>query len=115
MSAAQVIQVLDQTIDWYRTLGLQQQTANEPSDLLILYDNRQTANRVMALAFEMARADADLLGKEPTTTQDGGSDAGVSSQALSQLQRILDAQGRSVRRTCAIRSICSMRRKSMNA
>src|ERR1700736_4300780 len=65
MSAAQVIQVLDQTVDWYRTLGLQQRTANEPSDLLILYDNRQTANKVMALAFDVARADADLLGKGP--------------------------------------------------
>jgi small-conductance mechanosensitive channel len=93
MSAAQVIQVLDQTVDWYRTLGLQQQTANEPSDLLILYDNRQTANKVMALAFDVARADADLLGKEPLATQDSGGDVGVSSQALSQLQKKLDAQG----------------------
>jgi small-conductance mechanosensitive channel len=50
----------------------------------------------MALAFDMARADADLLGKGPPAAQDGGGDAGVSSQALSQLQKKLDAQGRSV-------------------
>lgn len=109
MSAPQVIQVLDQTVDWYRTLGLQQQTANEPSDLLILYDNRQTANKVMALAFDMARADADLLGKEPPATQDGGGDAGVSSQALSQLQKKLDAQARSVQ------SELDAQRREMNA
>ncbi|HWJ34515.1 MAG TPA: mechanosensitive ion channel domain-containing protein [Steroidobacteraceae bacterium] len=96
MSAAQVIQVLDQTVDWYRTLGIQQQAANEPSDLLILYDNRQTANKLMALAFDIARADADLLSKEPPTTQDTGGDSGVSSQALLQLQKKLDTQGRSV-------------------
>src|SRR6202035_4372159 len=39
MTGQQVIQVLDQTIDWYRTLGVQQQVATLPSDLLILYDN----------------------------------------------------------------------------
>src|ERR1700679_1328757 len=58
MSGAQVIQVLDQTVDWYRTLGIQQQAANEPSDLLILYDNRQTATQVLGLAFDVARANA---------------------------------------------------------
>jgi len=98
MSAAQVIQVLDQTVEWYRTLGLQQQTATQPSDLLILYDNRQTANEVMALAFDIARADADLLGKEPRAMQAGGGDADavVSSQVLSQVRKKLDAQGASV-------------------
>ena len=54
MTGPQVIQVLDQTIDWYRTLGIQQQASTEPSDLLILYDNRLTANKVIGLAFEIA-------------------------------------------------------------
>jgi len=64
MSGDQVIQVLDQTIDWYRTLGLQQQAAKEPSDLLILYENRQIANQVVGFAFDAARATADLLAKQ---------------------------------------------------
>src|SRR5882762_5789753 len=34
MTGPQVIQVLDQTIDWYRTLGIQLQVSTEPSDLL---------------------------------------------------------------------------------
>ncbi|MEA3173739.1 MAG: hypothetical protein QOF42_1150, partial [Gammaproteobacteria bacterium] len=72
MTAPRVIQVLDQTIDWYRTLGIQQQAANEPSGLLILYDNRQAANRVMALALEIARANAELLAKQPNTPSPGG-------------------------------------------
>src|ERR1700677_3776296 len=70
MAAAQVIQVLDQAVDWYRTLGTQQQAANEPSDLLFLYDNRQTAAKVMGLAFDIARADADMLAKAPAATPD---------------------------------------------
>jgi small-conductance mechanosensitive channel len=93
MTSQQVIQLLDQTIDWYRTLGVQQQTANEPSDLLILYDNRQTASRVLALAFEIARADADMLAKQPVT--DSGADTDASAQSLIQLQEKFAAQAKS--------------------
>jgi small-conductance mechanosensitive channel len=95
MTAAQVIEMLDQTVDWYRTLGTQQQIATAPSDMLILYDNRQTANHIIALAFDIARADADMLAKQPVTTQEAG-DAGVSSQTLLQLQKKLDLQGAAV-------------------
>lgn len=91
MTGPQVIQVLDQTIDWYRTLGVQQQTATEPSDLLILYDNRQTANQVIALAFVIARANAEILAKETESKDAGGNP--MSSQSLGQLQSKFTAQG----------------------
>ncbi len=64
LSAEQVVQILDETLDWYRTLGTQQQSATQPSDLLILYANRQTADRVIALAFDIARANAELLSSQ---------------------------------------------------
>jgi hypothetical protein len=91
MTGAQVIQALDQTIDWYRTLGIQQQVSNEPSDLLILYDNRQTANQVIASAFEAARANAEILAKQPGPKDTDG--ASAASQSLSQLQNKFAAQG----------------------
>jgi small-conductance mechanosensitive channel len=91
MTGPQVIELLDQTIDWYRTLGVQQQVANEPSDLLFLYDNRQIANQVIALAFEMARADAELLAKQPQP-KDAGADS-PTSQSLGKLQDKFAAQG----------------------
>jgi small-conductance mechanosensitive channel len=91
MTGTQVIQVLDQTIDWYRTLGIQQQVSNEPSDLLILYDNRQTANQVIRLAFEAARTNAEILAKQTGPKNDGG--ASGSSQYLSELQDKFAAQG----------------------
>lgn len=90
MTGAQVIQLLDQTIDWHRTLGIQQQAANQPSDQLILYDNRQTANRVVALAFEIARANAEILGKQPAPS---AGDGAVSTQTLAQLRAKFEAQG----------------------
>jgi small-conductance mechanosensitive channel len=80
MTAQQVIQVLDQAIDWYRTLGIQQQAASEPSDQLILYDNRQTANQVIGLAFELARANAEILAKQPQPKDSG------AAQSLAELQ-----------------------------
>src|SRR5580700_4823122 len=57
----QVVQILDETVDWYRSLGTQQQNATQPSDLLILFANRQTADKVVSLAFDIARANAELL------------------------------------------------------
>lgn len=92
MSAAQVVELLDQTIGWYRTLGVQQQAANEPSDLLILYDNRQTAARVVALAFEIARTDADMLAMQPAAVNAADAD----TQNLTQLQSKFTQQASAV-------------------
>ena len=91
MTGPQVIELLDQTIDWYRTLGVQQQVANEPSDLLFLYDNRQIASQVIALSFEIARADAELLAKQPPP-KDAAADSSTS-QSLGKLQDKFAAQG----------------------
>jgi small-conductance mechanosensitive channel len=92
MTGIEVIQVLDQTIDWYRTLGIQQQVSNEPSDLLILYDNRQTAHQVIGLAFDVARTNAEILAKQPGLKNGAGASS-ASSQYLSDLQSKFAAQG----------------------
>ena len=94
MTGPQIIEVLDQTIDWYRTLGIQQQVSNEPSDLLILYDNRQTANLVIGSAFEAARANAEILAKQPGPKDTDG--AFASSQSLSELQNKFSVKGTEV-------------------
>jgi small-conductance mechanosensitive channel len=94
MSGSDVIDMLDQTVDWYRTLAAQQQLSTEPSDLLILYENRQIAAQVAALAFDVARAGAALIPNEPSSSA-GGDDA-ASSQSLAQLQAKIDAQAASV-------------------
>jgi Mechanosensitive ion channel len=69
LSGEQVIQILDETVNWYRTLGTQQQNATQPSDLLILFANRQTADKVIGLAFDIARANAELLSSEASPPQ----------------------------------------------
>ena len=94
MTGDQVVQILDETVDWYRTLGAQQQAATQPSDLLILYANRQTADKVMALAFEIARANAELLSSE-AGVQKEAEDA-ASSQSLGRVRKKLDEQRASI-------------------
>jgi hypothetical protein len=94
MSGADVIDMLDQTVDWYRTLATQQQFSTEPSDLLILYENRQIAGQVTALAFEVARVAAKLVPKDTAAPQND--EAGAPSQNLAQLQAKLDAQAAAV-------------------
>ena len=68
LTAEQVLQILDQTVSWYRTLGTQQQSSTQPSDLLIYYANQQTAAQVVNLAFDLARANAELLSSEASAT-----------------------------------------------
>jgi hypothetical protein len=72
LTAEQLLQILDETVDWYRTLGTQRQSATQPSDLLLFYANHQIADKVIGLAFQVARANAELLSSEvsaaPTVT-----------------------------------------------
>jgi small-conductance mechanosensitive channel len=94
LTGEQVVQILDETVDWYRTLGTQQQNATQPSDLLILFANRQTADKVVGLAFEIARANAELLSSEAGSGQ-GAADA-ASPLSLTQRQRQLDVQRQAI-------------------
>lgn len=92
MTGDQVVQILDQTVDWYRSLGTQQQAATQPSDLLILYANRQVADKLMSLAFEIARANAELISSEASLAQEQEEAASPEAQSLAQMKQRLDAQ-----------------------
>jgi len=92
MTGDQVVRILDETVDWYRTLGAQQQAATQPSDLLILYANRQIADKAVALAFELARANAELLSSEADVARKATPGADSSPQALQRMQRQLDGR-----------------------
>jgi len=86
ITAEQLVEILDQTVDWYRTLGLQQQSATQPSDLLLLYANRQTADNVIRLAFQIARANAELLSSDASSAQASGA-AERAPQTLEQREQ----------------------------
>lgn len=91
LSAAQVLQFLDQTIDWYHGIAVQQQIASTPTDYAVLYDNRQAAAQAIRLAFEFARAEAAFVVETASTPQ--GQGAVLSQyQSLGQLQARFDKQ-----------------------
>ena len=94
MTSDQVVQILDESVNWYRMLGVQQQSATQPSDLLILYANRQAADRVIQLAFEVARANTELLSSQAEVQQAAApdADADASPLALQRNQAQLDAR-----------------------
>jgi small-conductance mechanosensitive channel len=94
LTADQLVQILDETVAWYRTLGTQQQSATQPSDLLILYANRQTADKVIGLAFDIARANAELLSSEAEGAQQQSDAASSSSpHALQQMEQSSEQRG----------------------
>jgi small-conductance mechanosensitive channel len=91
LTSGQVLQFLDQTIDWYHGLSVQQQIATTPTDLAILYDNRQAVTQAVRLAFEFARAEAAFIVDTSPASQ--GQGAVLSQyQSLAQLQARFDKQ-----------------------
>ncbi|PYX82098.1 MAG: hypothetical protein DMG70_16455 [Acidobacteria bacterium] len=86
-----VIQFLNQTINWYRQLAVESQIPKEPSDLLMVNDNRQVASQVVRLAFDYARAQADSLARQVSPGQAQNPDT-ARYQSLLQLSAKLDSQ-----------------------
>jgi len=80
----QIVPFLEQTIVWYRQLAGLQQLVSQPSDVLFLTDNRQTADQVVRLSFEFARARAQAL------TSPGSVAANPEASGSSQYQKLLE-------------------------
>ena len=92
LTAEQVIQILDESVEWYRTLTAQQQVAAQPSDLLVVFANRQTANQVVDLAFDIARANAELLSSEADAAPSPAGNDGAGLAAFEQEHTQVDSQ-----------------------
>lgn len=90
-TASLVIQFLNQTINWYRQLPAEQRIATEPDDQIVVYNNRQTADQVVRLSFDFARAQAEILTKQAASKQPQSTRAvPVRYQALHAMQTKLD-------------------------
>ncbi len=99
LTSGEVVQILDKTSEWYRTLGIQQENASQPSDVLFLYANRQIADKVAELAVELARADAELLSSDAHAAQGSADKSAVA--ILNQQRQQLDAQRQLIQREIA--------------
>jgi len=82
----QIIAFLNQSITWYRHLGEEARLVDEPADVLFLYNDRQTAEQALALSFDFAHAEAQLLeARNPSSDQPQDEATSSRYQRLSQL------------------------------
>jgi small-conductance mechanosensitive channel len=88
-----IIQFLSQTIDWHRQWSTELQTATEPSSALLVNDNRRLADQIVQLAFDFARAEAQIISKQPPQTANQNPQS-PQYQSLMQLSAKLDSQVR---------------------
>jgi small-conductance mechanosensitive channel len=95
LEATAVVEFLDATIDWYRSLHLTAQASDEPSDVLLSEENRRTAGNTLTAAFDFARADAAMLAAAPRSAPVGGQ--GTAAAQLVATQQRLDEQLRTLR------------------
>jgi small-conductance mechanosensitive channel len=80
LDATRIVPFLDQTLTWYRQMGVTQQIANDPSEVTIVSDNRQLATQIVRLSFDFARAEADALASSERSTQVQAQNGGTPEQ-----------------------------------
>jgi small-conductance mechanosensitive channel len=90
--SSQIVQFLNQTIDWHRHVTPVQQAATEPDDFILLSDNALMANQIVRLAFDFARAEAQGIGKRGNASANLNRNQSAGSPALLQLEAKLDEQ-----------------------
>src|SRR5208283_4064436 len=89
---SQVVQFLNQTIDWYRQRVAEQQIGTDPDDVLVINDNRQVADQVVRLAFDFARAEAESSAKSTADRSQNQSAGSSQYHALLQLEDKINHQ-----------------------
>ena len=57
----QVIDYLNQSIDWYRHLALEEENTTDATDTLFVNDNRQMAGQIVRQSFDFARGAAQVV------------------------------------------------------
>src|ERR1700734_327322 len=87
----QIIDFLNETINWYQQIAVGQPESPSPNDILFAASNAPLADQVVKLSFDFGHAGAALLGQ---TTAGGISSASVDSryQSLAASASKLDGQ-----------------------
>jgi small-conductance mechanosensitive channel len=86
-----VLHFLDQTVDWYHGLAVQQQIATTPGDVAVVYDNSQAAIQAVRQAFDFARSQAGSVAQDSASSAQQNA-ASSQYRSLRQLQARLDKQ-----------------------
>lgn len=87
-----ILQFLDQTINWYRQIDVERQIAAEPDDVIAVNDDRPLADQIVGCAFDFARAEADFAGQMSGKSNQAQNPEDARYQSLIQLAAKLDQQ-----------------------
>lgn len=89
-----LLQFLNESVSLYHQTVVQQQTASEPQEQFLLYNNRQLATQSVQLAIQFARAQVDAMTAAQSVSAQAAAPAGVSQQysSLRQMLARLDKQ-----------------------
>ena len=87
-----ILQFLDQSINWYRQIDVERQIATEPDDLIAVNDDRPLADQIVRSAFDFARAEADFAVQTSGKSNQAQNPEDLHYQSLMQLAAKLDQQ-----------------------
>ncbi len=87
-----ILQFLDQSINWYRQIDVERQIAKEPDDVIAVNDDRPLADQIVRSAFDFARAEADFAVQTSGKSSQAQNPEDARYQSLMQLAAKLDQQ-----------------------
>src|SRR5208282_1071989 len=87
-----ILQFLDQSINWYRQIDVERQIAKEPDDVIAVNDDRPLADQIVRSAFDFARAEADFAVQTSGKSSQAQNPEDARYQSLMQMAAKLDQQ-----------------------
>ena len=89
----QVVAFLSESIDWYHHCAIEREIATEPVDLVFLEDSRPSAEEILQLSFDFARAEAQFTSPHAENAKPNATGAPELAQFV-QLQEKTELQRR---------------------
>jgi small-conductance mechanosensitive channel len=87
VDSSRIIPFLDQTLTWYRQMMVDEQIADDPSEVTMVSNNHQLEAQIVRLSFDFARVEADAL-----TIKPGSSGVQAKNGGTPQQQALLKAE-----------------------
>lgn len=84
LSQREVLEFLNETVGWYHARTIEQQIATNPGDILFVSDDRPTADQIVRLSFEFARASRPVVADNPGSGEESNSSNDSRHEALAQ-------------------------------
>ncbi|MGH9523073.1 MAG: mechanosensitive ion channel family protein [Terriglobales bacterium] len=92
--AAQVLDYVNQSIDWHRGIASLGQIVTNPADVLFFNETRLTGKEALQLSFDFAKAYAQYLSQQKPAPPQGGSQTPPQGRSLAQMAASADAEAK---------------------